>query len=69
MPSKKCFSAPDMYPMLAGVPSRKPSAARASAADAVRAGLITTSTSSTSSVRAPLAAASNISWTAGDGVW
>ena len=54
--------------MLAGVPSRYPSAARTSAAPAVSAGRMITSTFPISSVRAPLAAASNMACSAGDGV-
>src|SRR6516165_10387139 len=55
--------------MLAGVPSRYPSACSTSTAAAVRAGRRTTSTSSISSVRAPLTTASSISCSTGEGVW
>src|SRR5215831_8606639 len=55
--------------MLAGVPSRYPSAASTSAADAVSAGRTATSTPSISSVDAPARTASNIACSAGDVVW
>src|SRR5215471_4588007 len=55
--------------MLAGVPSRYPSACSTSTAAAVRAGRRITSTSSISSVRAPLTTASSISCSTGEGVW
>src|ERR1700760_4794072 len=58
-----------MYPRVAGVPTISPSARSTSAEPAVSAGRTTTSTPSSSSVRAPLATASNISCSAGDGVW
>src|ERR1700733_3950280 len=69
MPSKKCLSAPDMYPMLAGVPSRYPSAPSTSTADAVSAGLVTTSTPSMSSWPAPASTASSIACMDGEEVW
>ena len=55
--------------MFAGVPSKYAAASSTSTAAAVRAGLMTTSTPSISSVCAPLTAASNISCRAGEGVW
>src|SRR6266568_2007228 len=55
--------------MLAGVPSRYPSAPSTSAAPAVSAGTTTTSTPSISSVHAPASTDSNMACMAGDGVW
>jgi hypothetical protein len=55
--------------MLAGVPSRYPSAASTSAADAVSAGRTATSTPSISSVDAPATTASYIACSAGELVW
>src|SRR5689334_9954687 len=53
--------------MLAGVPSRMPSAASSSAAEADRAGRDTTSTPGTMAM--PARAASSSACRAGDGVW
>src|ERR1700749_5093529 len=58
-----------MYPMFAGVPRTKPSAASTSGAPAESAGTTVTSIPSSSGSRAPAMTASSIACSAGDGVW
>ena len=55
--------------MLAGVPSRNPSAASTSLAVAARAGATATSIPSSSGSRAPATTASSIACSAGEVVW
>ena len=58
-----------MYPMLAGVPSRNPSAARVSLTVAASAGRTRTSTPSMPSAPVPSSAAASSSYVAGEVVW
>src|ERR1700733_2471114 len=58
-----------MYPMFAGVPRTKPSAASTSGAPAASAGRPATTIPSSSGSRAPAITASSIACSAGDGVW
>lgn len=67
--SKKCLSAPEMYPKFAVVPSRYASAASTSSIPAASAVRSTTSTPSGSAVRAPRSAASAIARTLSVGEW